>query len=148
MLATGSITDRYMGYLRAMMEHGCEVKPEWVIADREMEHGSIDPEKYICLPNKLPTAFVCNCDLAASYLIRKLEAHGLKVPQDISVVGYDNFIYPGMCDVGITTYEVDIKEMARRAVHTLIKKISGEDYRHRVYIVEGQLVIKESVRKL
>lgn len=53
-----------------------------------------------------------------------------------------------MCDVGITTYEVDIKEMARRAVHTLIKKISGEDYRHRVYIVEGQLVIKESVRKL
>lgn len=55
---------------------------------------------------------------------------------------------PGMCDVGITTYEIDIKEMARRAVHTLIKKISGEDYRHRVYIVEGQLVIKESVRKL
>ncbi len=147
-LATGSITDRYMGYLRAMMEHGCDVKPEWIIADREREHGSIDPEKYICLPNKLPTAFVCNCDLAASYLIRKLEAHGLKVPQDISVVGYDNFIYPGMCDVGITTYEVDIKEMARRAVHTLIKKISGEDYRHRVYIVEGQLVIKESVRKL
>ena len=131
-----------------MMEHGCDVKPEWIIADREREHGSIDPEKYICLPNKLPTAFVCNCDLAASYLIRKLEAHGLKVPQDISVVGYDNFIYPGMCDVGITTYEVDIKEMARRAVHTLIKKISGEDYRHRVYIVEGQLVIKESVRKL
>ena len=41
-LATGSITDRYMGYLRAMMEHGCEVKPEWVIDDREMEHG------YVC----------------------------------------------------------------------------------------------------
>lgn len=147
-LATGSITDRYMGYLRAMMEHGCEVRQDWIIEDREREHGSIDPEKYICLPDELPTAFVCNCDLAASYLIRKLEARGLRVPQDISVVGYDNFIYPGMCDVEITTYEVDIKEMARRAVHTLIKKISGEDYRRRVYIVEGQLVIKGSVRRI
>lgn len=39
-LATGSITDRYMGYLRAMMEHGSEVKPEWIIEDREREHGS------------------------------------------------------------------------------------------------------------
>ena len=48
----------------------------------------------------------------------------------------------------ITTYEVDIKEMARRAVHTLIKKISGEDYRRRVYIVEGQLLVKESVRRI
>ena len=130
------------------MEHGCEVRPEWIIDDREKEQGSIDAESYIRLPKELPTAFVCNCDLAASFLIKKLEAEGLKVPQDISVVGYDNYIYPGMCDVEITTYEVDIKEMARRAVHTLIKKISGEDYRHRVYIVEGQLVIKGSVKDI
>lgn len=146
-LATGSITDRYMGYLRAMMEHGCEVRQEWIIDDREREHGNIDPEKYICLPDELPTAFVCNCDIAASYLIKKLEAEGIRVPQDISVVGYDNFIYPGISDVEITTYEVDIKEMARRAVHTLIKKIAGEEYRRRVYIVEGQLVIKDSVAR-
>lgn len=144
-LATGSITDRYMGYLRAMMEHGSEVRAEWIIEDREREHGSIDPEKYIRLPNELPTAFVCNCDIAASFLIKALETRGLRVPQDVSVVGYDNFIYPGICDVEITTYEVDIKEMARRAVHTLIKKIAGEEYRHRVYIVEGQLLIKNSV---
>ena len=57
------------------------------------------------------------------------------MPQDISVVGYDNFIYPGMCDVGITTYEVDIKEMARRAVHTLIKK-----YRVRITGIECTLL--------
>lgn len=147
-LATGSITDRYMGYMRSMMEHGCEIKLEWIIEDREKEHGIIDPDKYLVLPNELPTAFVCNCDLAASYLVRKLAARGLKVPDDISVVGYDNFLYPGLCDVEITTYEVDIKEMARRAVHTLIKKISGEDYRHRVYIVEGHMVIKDSVNKI
>lgn len=147
-LATGSITDRYMGYLRAMMEHGSEVRQEWIIEDREREHGSIDPENYIRLPGELPTAFVCNCDIAASFLIKALEVRGLKVPQDVSVVGYDNFIYPGICDVEITTYEVDIKEMARRAVHTLIKKIAGEEYRHRVYIVEGQLVIKDSVAAL
>ena len=124
------------------------MRPEWIIEDREREHGSIDPENYIRLPGQLPTAFVCNCDIAASFLIKALEVRGLRVPQDVSVVGYDNFIYPGICDVEITTYEVDIKEMARRAVHTLIKKIAGEEYRHRVYIVEGQLVIKDSVAAL
>ena len=61
----------------------------------------------------MPTAFVCNCDLAASYLIRKLENEGYRVPEDVSVVGFDNFLYPGLCDIGITTYEVDISEMAR-----------------------------------
>lgn len=147
-LATESITDRYMGYVRSLMEHGEEIKKEWVIDDREREQGTINPEEYIRLPKNLPTAFVCNCDLTASQLIKKLQGLGLKVPEDISVVGYDNYLHPGLCDVGVTTYEVDVKEMARRAVHILIKKIAGEDYRERINIVEGRMVIKDSVKKL
>lgn len=69
---------------------------------------------------------MCNCDLTASFLIRRLHEHGYRVPEDISVVGYDNYLFPGLCDVAITTYEVDMKEMARRTVHTLIKKMAGD----------------------
>lgn len=148
LLATGSITDRYFGYAKSMMEHGLTVREDWVIGDRDLVTG----EKYrmdeIKLPRELPTAFVCNCDLTASLIIKKLQENGYRVPEDISVVGYDNYLYPGLCEIGLTTYEVDIKEMVRRSIQMILKKISGENYRQGIYIVEGHLVEKESVKKI
>lgn len=147
-LATGSITDRYFGYMRAMLEHGMELRKDWILDDRERETGRIDSERFIRLPEELPTAFLCNCDLTASMLIHKLEEAGYRVPEDISVAGYDNYLFPGLCDVALTTYEVDMKEMARCAIRNLIKKMNGENYRQGVSIVEGHMVIKDSVRKI
>jgi len=95
----------------------------------------------------MPTAFVCNCDLAASQLIKKLKENGYRVPEDISVVGFDNYLYPGLCDVEITTYEVDMKEMARKSINNLLRKISGEYYKQGVTIVEGHIVLKDSVNR-
>ena len=144
-LSTGSITDRYFGYMKSMMEHGEKIKDEWLLEDRDKETVIIDAERYMKLPEDMPTAFVCNSDLTASYFIRKLRQNGYRVPEDVSVVGYDNYLYPGLCDVPLTTYEVDIKEMARRAINMMIKKLNGENYRQGVSIVEGHLVIRESV---
>lgn len=145
-LSTSSITDRYLGYMKCLMEHGIEVRDEWVIDDRRIEDGELDEDMLMQLPEDMPTAFFCNCDLVGSMIVKKLEHAGYRVPEDISVVGYDNYLYPGLCDVELTTYEVDIKEMARRAVNNLIKKIKGEKYRTGIYIVEGHLVEKDSVK--
>ena len=144
-LSTGSITDRYLGYMKSMMEHGERIKDEWLLEDRDKETGVIDADLYMKLPEDMPTAFVCNSDVTASYFIPKLRQNGYRVPEDISVVGYDNYLYPGLCDVPLTTYEVDIKEMARRAIHIMLKKLNGENYRQGISIVEGHLVIRESV---
>lgn len=146
LLATSSITDRYFGYSKAMLEHGAELKQEWVIPDRSLETGKLDLAKMEKLPKDMPTAFVCNSDLTASHLIKILNERGYRVPEDISVVGFDNYIYPGLCEVGITTYEVDIKEMARRAIHNIVKKIENEKYKPGMFIVEGRPVYRESVR--
>lgn len=143
--ATNSITDRFLGYLKSIMEHGNEYRREWVIDDRDMDAGTIDVERDICLPQKMPTAFVCNCDLTAGYLIKKLEKAGYRVPEDISVVGFDNYLYPGTCDIEITTYEIDLSEMARRAIHKILKKMAKEKYTSGVFIVDGHLVEKDSV---
>lgn len=148
LLATGSITDRYFGYAKSLLEHGLQVKEEWVIEDRDKETGNINADLWIRLPEEMPTAFVCNCDLTASFLIKKLRGAGYLVPEDISVVGYDNYLFPGLCDVAITTYEVDVEEMASKAIQTLLKKIKGESYRQGICIVEGHMVIKDSVKKL
>lgn len=147
-LSTVSITDRYLGYMKCLMEHGIELRDEWQIDDRHLENGKLDEEHLIQLPEHMPTAFFCNCDLVGSMLVKKLENAGYRIPEDISVVGYDNYLYPGLCDVELTTYEVDIKEMARRAVNNLLKKIKGEKYRTGIYIVEGHLVEKDSVKSI
>ena len=72
---------------------------------------------------------------------------GYRVPEDISVVGFDNYLFPGLCDIGITTYEVNIGEMARRVVHKIVRKIANENYTAGVFIVDGHMVIKDSVTR-
>lgn len=148
LLAMESITDRYFGYQKALLELGLEQKKEWVLDDRHIETGEIDTVNMLQIPKDMPTAFVCNCDLTASFLIKKLKDNGYCVPEDISVVGFDNYLYPGLSDIQITTYEVDLKEMARRAIHNMISKISNENYKPGIHIVEGHMVLKESVAQI
>ena len=150
LLYSNSITDRYFGYCKSLLEHGVKVREDWILEDRDMDTGdqgkTMDFE--FRLPKEMPTAFACNCDLTAGYLVAELEKKGYHVPEDISIIGFDNYLYPGICNLGITTYEVDIKEMARKALNNLLKKMSGEHYKQGITIVEGHVVLKESVRKI
>lgn len=151
LLFTASITDRYFGYAKAMLEHGQTVKDDWIIPDRDMTCGVVDlfePLKDFQNMENRPTAFVCNSDLTASKVIDVLKEQGYRIPDDISVVGFDNYLYPGLCDVEITTYEVDMREMVRRAIHILLKKMGGERYKQGISIVEGRVVYKDSVRDM
>ncbi len=148
LLYTGSITDRFFGYSRALLEHGQKVRDEWIIEDRNLEDGQRNPDFTFRLPEKMPTAFACNCDLSAGILINVLQEKGYRVPEDISVIGFDNYIHPGICNVGITTYEVDIREMARRTINNLIRKMCGEYYKQGLTIVEGRVILKDSVKKI
>lgn len=145
--ATDSIIDRFMGYSKALLCHGRNVKTDWVVADRYGAMGSRRLREFR-LPKEMPTAFFCNNDMTAGYLINQLEANGFRVPEDISVVGYDNFLYSGMCDVEITTYEVDLKEMACASVDLLFKKIKDSDYKSGLIIIPGRLVEKNSVKEV
>lgn len=142
---TGSITDRFFGYLKSLAEHGVELEHEWILQDRNPRTGRSDDGFAWKLPPKMPTAFVCNNDVAAANLVEHLQQKGYRVPRDISVVGYDNYQPPGLCDVRITTYEVNMSRMAEQAVSGLIGKLSGENYKQGVIIVDGRIVYKDSV---
>lgn len=142
LFSTKSITDRFMGYEKAMIEHGEKVREEWIIPDREQARNGYEK---ITLPMEMPTAFVCNCDLTASKLIRSLHEKGYQVPEDISVVGYDDFLYPGLCDVEITTYGVDMEHMARTTIQVILKRIMGDKGSKGIHVIEGYVAEKNSV---
>lgn len=144
--ATSSIMDRYMGYCKALQVNGLREYEEWVIDDREKDgYGYLlDFE----LPEELPTAFVCNCDKSAYILIAKLKRRGIRVPEDISVAGFDYF-YQGMGkEQELLTYESDWKAMAQVGVNTLLKRITGKEPPEGVRIVEGGVVTGNTARRL
>lgn len=142
--ATSSIEDRYLGYYKALLESDIPLKPEYIIPDRDSEGRNIDFE----LPQKLPTAFVCNCDVVAYRFIKTLQSKGYNVPDDISVVGFDNYIMSDISEPSITTVEVDMKSMAQSAVETIIKKIKNCYYVSGRQLISGKIVIKNSVKKI
>ncbi len=144
-LSTESIMDRYLGYLKSLMEHGVQLREDWVLNDRG--ESSIFCYDTIPLPRKLPTAFVCNSDLTASKMVKTLQEAGYRVPEDISLVGYDDWLHPGLCDVGITTYSVNMTKMAETGIHMLVRRIGGESSRSDMQIIEGDIVVRESVRR-
>lgn len=147
-LSTTSIDDRYLGYLKSLMEHGVKEREEWVLDDRDRETGEVNLEKRAVLPKEMPTAFFCNCDGTASQLIRMLERRGYSIPQDISVVGFDNFVTDQFADIGLTTYEINTREMARRTVHIIIHKLRNDNYSTGAFMLAGKFVERSSVRRI
>ncbi|MCM1174597.1 MAG: LacI family DNA-binding transcriptional regulator [Blautia sp.] len=148
LMYTESITDRYFGYCKALMEHGLEQNPEWVIKDRGYGDGLIGVNYTFSFPeDNMPEAFVCNNDVTAHALIGQLAGKGYRVPEDISVVGYDDYLYAELGDSRITTYSVDMAEMTRVAMSCLVKRIENAAAGTKVHVVNGSLVERSSVRK-
>lgn len=143
--ATSSIQDRFLGYCRALIGSGLPIKQELIISDRD----DINEEIEFVLPKEMPTAFVCNCDDTAYKFVQHLGSKGYKVPEDISVVGFDNDIYAELCNPKLTTVAVNIELMAEKAVNLIIRKIQNGDYesQSRVFVT-GDTIYRQSVKNI
>lgn len=141
-LATSSIMDRYLGFYRAMIMNGLPVREEWMLEDRDESGFGIEVD----FPEKMPTALVCNCDLVAYGVIRQLQARGYRVPEDVSVVGFDDF--PQQTDIPtLTTFRMDVPAMAQMAVKLVSDRCAGLPGGGRV-VIGGQPIYRESDRAL
>lgn len=141
--ATNSITDRYLGYVKGLMQHGIALRPDYVLEDR-YENGIL---KNIEFPEDMPEAFVVNCDEVAYHLVEQLKERGIKIPEDVSVVGFDDFIFSAICDPPLTTFKVNMEEMSRVAVEMLEDKLRNPSMIHGRKVISGKIVIRNSVRE-
>ncbi len=144
--STNSIMDRYLGYYKALLEAKCEIRPDWIIEDRN-EEGEYIP---LILPDydNMPTAFICNCDNISYILVNRLSELGYNVPKDVSVIGYDNSILSSISAINLTTVDVNIEAMTESAVDLIIKKIKEEKHCCGMRIVESKLIIRDSVAEV
>lgn len=139
---TSSISDRYYGYCRAMSEQGLAVTEDMVVPDRDAA-GNLG----LALPQRLPTAFACNCDVSAYEIVSLLRERGIRVPEDVSIVGFDDYLLSNLSVPAITTYAVDMDGMAKACVDRLQKKIKNQSFVHNLKIVSGRVLIKDSVMR-
>ena len=143
--ATSSIMDRFLGYVRAMMANDLPVRDDWVIMDRSPDNQLLER---MALPEEMPTAFVCNCDVVARRLIDQLQEAGFRVPEDISVTGFDDFEEEASGGPGISTFRVDMYGMVDLAVKTLLERCAGSRKPFGRTVVGGQPVYRESERMI
>ena len=140
--ATSSIMDRFLGYYRAILLHDLPFRREWVVPDRDRRNSLIP----LTLPEEMPTAFVCNCDVVASRLISALRERGLRVPEDVSVTGFDDFTDAAPTDVPLSTFRIDTDSMVELAVKAVAERCSGSRRPFGRTVVGGQPVYRESER--
>lgn len=143
---TSSISDRFYGYCRAMRDAGIIVTEDMIIPDRD-NAGKISVDIPVNI-KRLATALVCNCDFTAYEVSLRLTAMGIKIPDDISIVGFDNYILSEMSNIKITTYAVDQDGMAAASVKQIRRRISNPQKNRRVKIVSGEILIRDSVKEI
>ncbi|MDO4848884.1 MAG: LacI family DNA-binding transcriptional regulator [Coriobacteriia bacterium] len=116
---------RERGYRRAMREAGIPIDPKWRIEVGTTVNSSYDSMKaWLATNPQLPTAFFVENDIMALGCMRAIAERGIRIPDDVSMVGFDDLPYASICNPPLTTARIPNREMGEIAVRRLIDQIS------------------------
>ncbi|WP_233225814.1 LacI family DNA-binding transcriptional regulator [Amycolatopsis sp. CA-126428] len=139
---------RKTGYLRALTAAG-------ITPDEDLIRiGAYDPEVSAASAHALltgpdrPTAVFAANDISAIATVGAARELGLAVPDDLSVVGFDNVPESALCSPPLTTVDQPIREMGHRAIRMLIALINGDDVDRTHVTLDTGLVVRRSTRAL
>lgn len=143
---------RLDGYKRALTDHGIPIREELILSmkpeieDYSFENGYVVTKEF--LAKQIPcTAIFSISDIMAIGACRALSEMGKKVPEDISLIGYDGVKMGAYYNPSLTTLKQPVVDMAKETTSILFDYIAKKkDHQHKVF--EGELLIRESTRKL
>ncbi|HGY9572644.1 TPA: substrate-binding domain-containing protein [Vibrio fluvialis] len=139
---------RYEGCKRAILEAGLEINPKWIVeADFECEGGYEAMNKMI-ERGALPSAIFVSNDMMAMGAINAANEHGLSIPEDVSLIGYDDIHIAKFMSPALTTIHQPKYRLGKAAVETLLKKLDKETNEAQVVQLEPTLVVRKSVKTL
>lgn len=95
-----------------------------------------------------PTAIFTGNDETAKGVYQVAEDAGIRIPEDLSVVGFDNLMDAAYLNPPLTTVDQFVSEMGTLAVEVLMKLIKGEDLENELHRIQTQLVVRDSCRAL
>jgi LacI family repressor for deo operon, udp, cdd, tsx, nupC, and nupG len=139
--------DRLKGFHQAMAQHNIPVESFLVQeGDFSFESGYNMMMKFLAL-EKPPTAVFAANDEMAIGAIKAIKSKGLSVPNNISVVGFDDIKFASIYEPALTTISQPMFEIGKKAMELLIKLINKEELEKNQYILRDRLVIRDTCRK-
>ncbi len=118
--------NRFAGYQNGLSKHGVKLNEKLVFrGDYSFESGTKGADYFFSL-KKPPSAIICANDAMAIAMIREATQRGLSVPDDLSVMGFDDIPVASHITPPLTTLAAPIDDMTERAVNMLVSLINGE----------------------
>lgn len=123
---TRSSIERIRGYRYALEDVGLEFNESFVfVCDSTVKSGKQLAKQILGLIERPTAIFACN-DLLAVGIFKGAQERGIRVPDDLSIVGFDNTILATSVDPPLTSVKQPIEEMGREAINSLIQRIEGK----------------------
>ena len=141
-MAVGCATERKMAFLDATRDF-----PDLTytaVADSDDPGGGQQATRQLLASGFRPTAIISENDYMALGVLRAVREHGLRVPEELSVTGYDNIILSEFASPPLTTVEVPRKEIGRMAFEALVTNEGGIRLGGRTFVIDHELVVRES----
>lgn len=146
-LATGILTkegvtrERYLGYLDALRENGIAVNEDFIYEGTVSNSYGLNLSTQICKSENKPTAIFASADIIAIGLINGFKKQGMSLPQDMSIIGFDDTWLAQSCDPQLTTIKQDVALKGEVALKLLLK----DDENIETIVLDIDLVERESV---
>lgn len=135
----------FSGYTDALREAGLVCNPAWIASLEFAENAACAYFEHLIETTTLPTAFFCPGDAFAIEFFRTAQAHGCRIPEDLSIIGIDDLLVSRYLTPPMTTMTFDKEALGSCAVDVLYAIISGNDY-DPVTLVPTRLQERSSVR--
>ncbi|MGT2756611.1 LacI family DNA-binding transcriptional regulator [Streptococcus ovuberis] len=137
--------ERYQGFEGAMKKYNLDSKQFQRLRFPANSIGTY-PDK---IPSStLPTAFFCENDSIAISLIRSLQAAGIRVPEDVSVIGFDNISESVIITPELSTIDINRQFMVTKALEKAVSIIKNGEINQTQTRINTRLVVRQSVKKL
>lgn len=147
---TYSATERYRAYWDIMKENGCAIRPQYVLeGEFSAPQTILAVEKMLSeCGSDLPTALFCANDAMALAAINVLKENGYRVPEDVSVVGFDNLKTSQYSVPALTTVENPIFDIAEKAMECLLRMKQKEQTQSQSYEMPVKMILRDSCMSL
>ncbi|MGM0603489.1 MAG: LacI family DNA-binding transcriptional regulator [Bacillota bacterium] len=135
---------RLQGYLDALEDYNIEIKEKFIINSNFTEEGAyLAAEKLINFKKEISAVFAAN-DLMALGIIKAFKEAGIRIPEDIAVIGYDGIKLGEFVDPALTTIRNPSIEKGKKALELLIRNIKDGDSEKKNILLPSELIIRDS----
>ncbi|MEJ6475448.1 LacI family DNA-binding transcriptional regulator [Pseudoalteromonas piscicida] len=138
--------NRFSGYQQALAKHGITYRERLVAEGNFSYHSGADSAKAILDLDPRPTAVFASNDYMAAAVLKLATQREIKVPEQLSIAGFDNAPIARHIWPGLTTIAQPVEEMTRIAVEELIKHISQPQEIPFQQVLEAKLITRESTQ--